>query len=199
MNDLKKRMKAFAIDCWKFCSKVPNTREYNAFVNQLIRSSSSVGANYRACQRAKSTNDFINKLKIVEEEVDESIYWLEIFSEVLPNSGSAKAGIKSGDVIVSLNDKPLSSFAELRSRIATTEPAATAARNSSGSEAANGIAPSVIKESPIMKFVATVCCSLFVNRFLKNSVARAIPIGGTIPPSTAPSRTLLDSPILAST
>ena len=45
-------------------------------------------------------------------------------SEVLPNSGSAKAGVKSGDVIVSLNDKPLSSFAELRSRIATTEPGA---------------------------------------------------------------------------
>ncbi|MEG5828433.1 serine endoprotease DegQ [Enterobacter bugandensis] len=45
-------------------------------------------------------------------------------SEVLRNSGSAKAGIKSGDVIVSLNDKPLSSFAELRSRIATTEPGA---------------------------------------------------------------------------
>ena len=43
-------------------------------------------------------------------------------SEVLANSGSAKAGIKSGDVIVSLNDKPLNSFAELRSRIATTEP-----------------------------------------------------------------------------
>ncbi|MEG1212274.1 MAG: serine endoprotease DegQ [Leclercia sp.] len=46
-------------------------------------------------------------------------------SEVLPNSGSAKAGVKSGDVIVSLNDKPLNSFAELRSRIATTEPGAT--------------------------------------------------------------------------
>jgi len=45
-------------------------------------------------------------------------------SEVLPNSGSAKAGVKSGDVIVSLNGKPLSSFAELRSRIATTEPGA---------------------------------------------------------------------------
>ena len=43
-------------------------------------------------------------------------------SEVLPNSGSAKAGIKSGDVITSLNGKPLNSFAELRSRIATTEP-----------------------------------------------------------------------------
>ncbi|MND95634.1 Periplasmic pH-dependent serine endoprotease DegQ precursor [compost metagenome] len=43
-------------------------------------------------------------------------------SEVLPNSGSAKAGVKSGDIIVSLNGKPLSSFAELRSRVATTEP-----------------------------------------------------------------------------
>jgi four helix bundle protein len=41
-----------------------------------------VGANYRASQRAKSTADFINKLKIVEEEVDESVYWLEIFEEI---------------------------------------------------------------------------------------------------------------------
>ncbi|GAL67109.1 four helix bundle protein [Jejuia pallidilutea] len=66
------------------CFKVPKSREYNAFVNQLIRSSSSVGANYRASQRAKSTADFINKLKIVEEEADESVYWLEIFEEILP-------------------------------------------------------------------------------------------------------------------
>ena len=78
-NEILIRTKAFAIDCWRFCEKVPKSREYNAFVNQLIRSSSSVGANYRASQRAKSTADFINKLKIVEEEVDESVYWLEIF------------------------------------------------------------------------------------------------------------------------
>ena len=84
-NEIINRTKGFAIDCWKFCEKVPKSREYNAFVNQLIRSSSSVGANYRASQRAKSTADFINKLKIVEEEVDESVYWLEIFEEVLPN------------------------------------------------------------------------------------------------------------------
>lgn len=83
-NEILKRTKGFAIDCWKFCEKVPKSREYNAFVNQLIRSSSSVGANYRASQRAKSTADFINKLKIVEEEVDESVYWLEIFEEVMP-------------------------------------------------------------------------------------------------------------------
>ncbi|XMO86196.1 four helix bundle protein [Algibacter sp. AS12] len=82
-NELIQRTKQFALDCWGFCFKVPKSREYNAFVNQLIRSSSSVGANYRASQRAKSTADFINKLKIVEEEVDESVYWLEIFEEIL--------------------------------------------------------------------------------------------------------------------
>ncbi|HEX9599899.1 MAG TPA: four helix bundle protein [Mariniflexile sp.] len=71
-NELIERTKRFGINCWHLCFKVPKSREYNAFVNQLIRSSSSVGANYRASQRAKSTADFINKLKIVEEEVDET-------------------------------------------------------------------------------------------------------------------------------
>ena len=85
MKDLKSRTKAFAVDCWKLCHKIPHSREYNAYVNQLIRSSSSVGANYRAAQRAKSTADFINKLKIVEEEADESMYFLELFLEILTN------------------------------------------------------------------------------------------------------------------
>lgn len=84
-TELLNRTKKFTLDCWSFCFKIPKSREYNAFVNQLIRSSSSVGANYRASQRAKSTADFINKLKIVEEEVDESVYWLEIFLEILPD------------------------------------------------------------------------------------------------------------------
>ena len=83
MKDLKLRTKEFAVDCWKFCHKIPHSREYNAYVNQLIRSSSSVGANYRAAQRAKSTADFINKLKIVEEEADESMYFIELFLEIL--------------------------------------------------------------------------------------------------------------------
>lgn len=77
-----KRTKRFAVECWMLCSKLPKTREYNAYVNQLIRCSSSVGANYRASQRAKSAADFIYKLKIVEEEADESQYFLELLSEV---------------------------------------------------------------------------------------------------------------------
>ncbi|MGB5610350.1 four helix bundle protein, partial [Eudoraea sp.] len=72
MQDLKIRTKSFTIECWKLCKNIPKSREYDAWARQLIRCSSSVGANYRASQRAKSTADFIYKLKIVEEEVDES-------------------------------------------------------------------------------------------------------------------------------
>lgn len=94
-NEIILRTKRFALDCWSFCFKVPRSREYNAFVNQLIRSSSSVGANYRASQRAKSTADFINKLKIVEEEVDESVYWLELFEEILDDNETEIKALKS--------------------------------------------------------------------------------------------------------
>ena len=83
MQNLKQRTKQFNLDCIEFCSKIPKSREYDSLVRQLIRSSSSVGANYRAANRAKSDRDFINKLKIVEEEADESMYWLEIFNEIL--------------------------------------------------------------------------------------------------------------------
>lgn len=57
---------------------------YRDFTSQLIRCSSSVGSNYRAACRAKSNKDFINKLKIVEEEADESMYFLELLMEILP-------------------------------------------------------------------------------------------------------------------
>ncbi len=95
-QDLKLRTKRFAVDCWKFCSQIPHSRELDAWVRQLIRCSSSAGANYRASQRAKSTPDFIHKLKIVEEEVDESAYWLELFLEV-------KAG-KTSEIQILLNE-----------------------------------------------------------------------------------------------
>lgn len=79
---LKKRTQRFALDCWYLCRKLPKSREFDAYVRQLIRSSSSVGANYRAALRGKSDRDFINKLKIVEEEADESMFWLELFEEI---------------------------------------------------------------------------------------------------------------------
>lgn len=79
---VKKRTRKYAVDCWSLCAKFPVSREYNTFCNQLIRCSSSVGANYRAACRAKSTADFINKLKIVEEEADERMYSQELLLEI---------------------------------------------------------------------------------------------------------------------
>lgn len=66
------------MDVVSLCDSLPKGYAYEVFSKQLIRSSSSVGANYRAAGRAKSDADFINKLKIVEEEADESCYWLDL-------------------------------------------------------------------------------------------------------------------------
>ena len=79
---MKSRTKRFAIDTAKFCECLPSRMSMLAYSKQLIRSSSSVGANYRAACRAKSLADFINKLKIVEEEADESIYFLELMEQL---------------------------------------------------------------------------------------------------------------------
>ncbi|NVJ87368.1 MAG: four helix bundle protein [Algoriphagus sp.] len=79
---LKDRTKKFALDVWQLCSKLPHSREFNNYVNQLLRCSSSIAANYRAAMRAKSNADFINKLKIVEEEADESQFFLELLQSI---------------------------------------------------------------------------------------------------------------------
>lgn len=84
-QEMIRRTKQFAIDVWRLCSKLPHSREYNSYVNQVIRSSSSVAANYRAVCRAKSKADFINKLKIVEEEGDESQFFLEVIDDINDN------------------------------------------------------------------------------------------------------------------
>jgi four helix bundle protein len=78
MQDLKIRFKKFAIAVATIIQKLPKNTINIAYCNQLIRSSSSPGTNYRAALRGKSTADFINKLKIVEEELDESLYFMEL-------------------------------------------------------------------------------------------------------------------------
>ena len=78
---MKERTKRFALRVIKLVESLPNTRTSAVLGNQLIRSGTSVGANYRAACRAKSAADFISKLSIVEEEADESIYWIELLVE----------------------------------------------------------------------------------------------------------------------
>ena len=83
-QNLKDRTKKFAISVLKYLESIPKNGPYYHLANQLTRASMSVGANYRAASRAKSPADFINKLKIVEEECDECMYFMEILLELLP-------------------------------------------------------------------------------------------------------------------
>jgi four helix bundle protein len=80
-EEMKRRTKLFAINVAKLTQKLPDTQINKIYKGQIIRSGSSVGANYRASRRAKSKPDFINKLKIVEEELDESLFFLELLLE----------------------------------------------------------------------------------------------------------------------
>ena len=80
-DELRKRTKEFALRVIKLANALPNTAEGRVIRDQLLRYGTSVGANYRAAKRAKSTADFINKMGTVEEEVDESMYWMELIVE----------------------------------------------------------------------------------------------------------------------
>jgi four helix bundle protein len=80
-NDLKQRTKTFALDVIKVVESLPKTAISHVIGKQLLRAGTSVGANYRSAYRARSTADFIAKMGIVEEEADESIYWMELLIE----------------------------------------------------------------------------------------------------------------------
>lgn len=77
-KELKIRTKKFAIDILNFIDQLPNRRSANIIGNQLGRSASSVAANYRAACRGRSHAEFVAKIGIVEEEADESVFWLDI-------------------------------------------------------------------------------------------------------------------------
>ena len=80
-NEFKTRTKEFALRIIRLCESLPKNTIAGIICKQLIRCGTSVGANYRAACRAKSTSDFIAKMAIVEEECDETIYWMEILVE----------------------------------------------------------------------------------------------------------------------
>lgn len=79
--ELLKRTKTYALRVIKTVQALPRNDVGDVLGRQLLRAGTSVGANYRAACRAKSTADFVNKLKIVEEECDESLYWMELMIE----------------------------------------------------------------------------------------------------------------------
>lgn len=81
-DELKRRTKAFSLLIIRLVESLPNTATARVIGNQLLRCGTSVGANYRAACRARSQADFISKIGVVEEEADESAYWLELLIEM---------------------------------------------------------------------------------------------------------------------
>ena len=80
-EDLKQRTKEFALRILKLVAALPNNTHGRAIASQLVRAGTSVGSNYRAACRGRSTAEFIAKLGTVEEEADESAFWLELIIE----------------------------------------------------------------------------------------------------------------------
>ena len=107
---LKKRTKAFAVQIVKFYKNLPRTDEARVIGRQVLRSGTSIAANYRAVCRAKSSADFISKMGTVVEETDETLLWLKLFEEagILP-AAALKLLKQESDELLRIFSRSLSS------------------------------------------------------------------------------------------
>ena len=107
--ELMERTRKFAVDVYKLVNRFPKTQGAKVISYQLLKSSSSEAANYRAACRGKSRADFINKMKIVEEESDESLFWLQFIKDVelVKDNSELEALIKEANELVAIFTKSL--------------------------------------------------------------------------------------------
>jgi four helix bundle protein len=99
----KQRTKQVALRIIEIVESLPNTRTADILGRQLIRSGTSIGANYRSACRGRSVADVIAKLRIVEEEADESIYWMELLTESgLVSAASISDVLRETDEIIAM-------------------------------------------------------------------------------------------------
>ena len=110
----KRRTKQFALRVIELVDALPKKSTANVIGRQLLRSATSVGANYRAACRGRSTADVISKLAIVEEEADESMYWLELLVEAnIASAGAVREISKEANELVAMT---VASIKTLRSK-----------------------------------------------------------------------------------
>jgi four helix bundle protein len=119
--DLKARTKLFGLRCMKLPDSLPKTVSGRTTASQLIRSATSVGANYRSACRGRSKAEFISKLGIVEEEVDGSAYWLELIIE---------SGMKPEKIVGPLHDEAVQLTRIIAASIRTARPVRSQIQNS---------------------------------------------------------------------
>jgi four helix bundle protein len=102
-KELKDRTKRFAVDIIQLCRELPTTLDGRTVGQQLIRCGTSVAANYRASCRARSRAEFIAKLGTVEEEADESLFWLELAVDSrLMSAERAQSLLKEADQLTAI-------------------------------------------------------------------------------------------------
>ncbi|HVF99547.1 MAG TPA: four helix bundle protein [Chloroflexia bacterium] len=92
-TDLERRTKAFAVSMITFVGTIPRTQVTNVLGNQLLRSGTSIGANYREANRAASRSDFTHKVSIAEKEAAETQYWLELLDALAIGNPQARASL----------------------------------------------------------------------------------------------------------
>lgn len=116
----KDRTKKLALRVIKLAEALPSTMTAQIIGKQLLRSATSVGANYRAACRGKSVADVIHKLSIVEEEADESLYWLELLieSEMVPEKKLAELQKEMNEITAMI----VASIKTLRSKLLIQNP-----------------------------------------------------------------------------
>jgi len=102
-EDFKERTKGYALNIVRLVESLPSDQITRTLGGQLLRAGTSVGANYRSSIRAKSRADFIAKMSIVEEECDESLYWMELLSDAgRVEPGKIGGLMKEGDEITAI-------------------------------------------------------------------------------------------------
>jgi four helix bundle protein len=122
-RDLKKRTKKYALKVVEFVETLPRGRTSDVIGRQLLRAGTSVGANYRSSCRARSTADFIAKMGIVEEETDESLYWMELLIEAgIVKPKNIESLMEEGDELLAITVASINTAKRRRKRLQNTNP-----------------------------------------------------------------------------
>ena len=118
-EELKRRTKQFALRIIKLVDALPKTTSGRAIGNQLVRCGTSVGANYRSACRGRSKAEFIAKLGIVEEEADESEFWLELLidGEIMKKELVEPLRVEAGELTAIFKSSIKSAKRNLKSQI----------------------------------------------------------------------------------
>ena len=99
---LEKRTTTFSINIIRYLKLIPKSTEYDVIKKQLIRSATSIGANYREANRSRSKADFIGRLRICQSEASETTYWIEILLEIAPNTTALSPLYKESKELLAL-------------------------------------------------------------------------------------------------